>query len=138
MIYLDALVRVDVDRWCRAKASKDLLGGTCKLREFQYPASILFFCLTLVLRDVVEAEEAARASVLSLSRSRLPALELLRLLLLLLLRPLVAELLRLRLLGLTELLLLGLAELLLLRLRTAEAQEPCVGGSSSWRRRSSR
>lgn len=112
---LDSLVRVDVDRWCRAKASKDLLGGT------------------LVLRDVVEAEEAARASVLTLSRSRLPALDLLLLrLLLLLLRPLVAELLRLGLLGLTELLLrLLVAELLLLRLRTAEAQEPCVGGSSS-------
>lgn len=116
---LDALVRVDVDRWCRTKASKDLLGGT------------------LVLRDVVEAKEAARARILSLSRSRLPALELLRLLLLLL-RPLVAELLRLGLLGLAELLRLGLSELLLLGLlRSAEAQESCVGGSRRWRRRSS-
>lgn len=107
---LDALVRVDVDRWCRAEASKDLLGGT------------------LVLWHVVEAEEAARTC--SRSRSRLlllllRGLELLRLLLLL--RSLVAELG----LGLAELLRLGLVELLLLRLlRTAEAQESCVGRSS--------
>jgi len=94
---LDALVRVDVDRWCGTKASKDLLGGT------------------LVLRDVVEAEEATRAGVGSRSRSRLLLLlELLLLLLLLLLRPLVAE-------------------LLLLRLWTAESQESSVGWSSSWR-----